>query len=316
MPGALTPGAGPSIPRGMLRTLLVASIAAVALCCGNPATPPEDSQLDVWVSIPPQRQILESVGGNALRVEVLLPPGRSPATFEISPQRLTALQGADVLVVIGVPFEEALVPRLRSVAPDLRIVEGHRGIERRPMKDDHGHGHGEVDPHIWLDPVLVDRLAGNARDTLCELSPERCGGFTSHLESYRAQLAAAHRRIRESLGPFEGRTLLVFHPAYGYFASRYGLDQLAVEVEGREPSARQLAELVEIARRQGLRDLFVQPELAGRSADAVAEAIGGEVVLLDPLAPDLVDNLERMASRIATALDSTEDAPGGTDGGA
>jgi zinc transport system substrate-binding protein len=278
-----------------------------ALGCLLAAAAAVGGPLQVAVSIAPQAGIVERIGGDRVTVEVLVPPDGSPATYEPTPQQLARLDGAAFLVSVGVPFEDALLPRLARIAPHLEVVDGLRGIERAPMEepvagpDPHRHA-GRPDPHVWLDP---ERLAIHARTVagaLAAADPGSADGYRERLERLEGELAAADRRAAELLAPLEGRTVLVFHPAYGYLLRRYGLRQLAVEVEGKEPSPRQLAAIVDAARESGTRVVFVQPQFAGGAAAAVAQAIGGRLETLDPVPADPVAGIEEMARRIADAL--------------
>jgi zinc transport system substrate-binding protein len=249
-------------------------------------------------------EIVGRVGGDRVHAQALLAPGASPHTYEPTPRQVAGLWEADLFLGIGVPFETPLVAKIASLRPDLPVADCSRGIELQPIDDAHLGAHpGErFDPHTWLDPVLVKVEAAAVRDQLCRLAPADCAALDANLASYLADLEAAHRRIEALLAPYRGRTLLVFHPAYGYFARRYGLEQVAVEIGGKEPTPRQLGLLVEQAKASGASVLFVQPQVRGSTAAAVAEAVGCPLVELDPLAEDLTANLERMAHAIAAAM--------------
>jgi len=277
----------------------VLALAAVALPCAGAGQP-----LEVWVSIPPMLEIVGRVGGDRVHAQALLAPGASPHTYEPTPRQVAGLWEADLFLGIGVPFETPLVAKIASLRPDLPVADCSRGIELAPIDDAHlgAHPAERFDPHTWLDPVLVKIEAAAVRDELCRLAPADCAELDANLASYRADLEAAHRRIETMLAPYRGRTLLVFHPAYGYFARRYGLEQVAVEIGGKEPTPRQLGLLVEQAKASGASVLFVQPQVRGSTAAAVAEAVGCPLVELDPLAEDLTANLERMAHAIAAAM--------------
>lgn len=281
-------------------TVLVACLLATAAAGAGPP-------VRVAVSIAPQAGVVERIGGDRIRVEVLVPPGGSPATYEPTPQQLARLDGAAFLVSIGVPFEDALLPKLERAAPGLRVVDGLAGIRREPMEspvvghDAHGHG-GRPDPHVWLDPVRLAQHARTVAGALAAADPGGEAAYRARLQALETELQAVDRRVAELLAPFEGRKVLVFHPAYGYLLRRYGLEQLAVEVEGKEPSPRQLAAVVEAAREAGTEIVFVQPQFAGGAAAAVARAIGGRTETLDPLPDDPVRGIEEMARRIASAL--------------
>jgi zinc transport system substrate-binding protein len=263
----------------------------------------------VAVSILPQSYFVERIGGDLVTVDVLVGPGRSPATYEPTPKQMADLGSADLLVTSGVPFERSLLAKLTEILPELAIVDGLTGIELQPMPDHHDHAgggeshdHGLLDPHFWLDPQLVKVHAGIICDELVRRAPDDAEELRANLAELVAELDAVDTRIADQLAPYKGRAMLVFHPAYGYFARRYGLHQVAVETGGKEPSARQLAQLIEQVRETGTTVIFAQPQYSTRSAEVVAEAIGGAVVPLDPLAPDYLANLELMAGRVAEAF--------------
>lgn len=277
------------------RRAIVATLTSL-MATAALATPPT-----VVVSILPQRDIVQRLAGDRVTVEVLVRPGASPATYSPTPQQVARLVEARLWIRIGVLFESAFAPRLRDLAPALEVVDGRRGITLEPAEPGHDH-EGAIDPHLWLDPERLAGHAGVVCDALCHLLPESCSDFRSRLVELDNELAAVDRRIGLKLEPYAGRSIFVFHPAYGYFTRRYHLTQVAVETEGGEPSARRLAELVDAARRDHVTTVFVQPQYAGRGAQALAEALGGRVVEIDPLAPDVVANLDRIADRIATSF--------------
>jgi len=260
--------------------------------------------LSVFVSIPPQAYSVARVGGERVTVGVLVRPGQSPATYEPTPTQMVALTEADVFFRIGVPFENGLMARLEASTPDLNVVDTRRGIDLRPMDaDGHGDAHEAAkDPHIWLAPQLVIVQARTVCDELRRLDAAGAGEYEANLQALVADLEALDREIAETLAPLRGGEILVFHPSYGYFADAYGLKQVAVEVEGKEPSPRQLQAIISRARDRNVRVIFVQPEFATTSADAIAREIGATVVPLDPLARDYMANLRDMARRIRESL--------------
>ena len=270
------------------------------------ATADPGDPLRVVVTVLPQVEVAERVGDELVQVMSLVPPGALPDTFELTPKQMARLTDADLWLRIGIAFEEVLADRIGSVAPGLRVVDGFSAIDRRPIDggDHSGHDHGALDPHIWLDPSLVARHAEILADALCAARPGSCPSFRANLADYQTELEAADRRVATVLDRHRGAPIFVFHPAYGYFADRYGLDQVPVEVSGKVPTGRRLASLVQRARDAGAGALFVQPQYAGGAADAAAEAMGVRVAELDPLAPDLTANLERMAEAISRSLGS------------
>jgi zinc transport system substrate-binding protein len=257
----------------------------------------------VFVSIPPQAYLVERLAGDIVRVEVLLPPAASPATFEPTPKQMAALGRSQLYLQIGVPFERTVLAKVADVMPDLPIVDCRDGVQLQPMENGgHDHGVGPLDPHIWLDPQRMKIIAASTARALAELLPTRSREIDQRLADLSRDLDASDRRIAAVLAPYAGRTLLVFHPAYGYFARRYHLLQKSVEVEGKAPSARRLAQLVDELRGQDIRVLVIQPQFSRSSAERVAAALGCTLLVLDPLARDYLANLEGMADSIAEAL--------------
>ena len=263
--------------------------------------------LTVAVSIPPQAYFLERLGGDSVRPLVMLPPGRSPATYEPTPKQLAALGDARLYFRSGVPFERAFLPKLKRNFPKLQIVDMNQGIKLRPLEEakahgDHGHGHGALDPHVWLSPPLAKVQAATMARALSRADPAHADAYAANLAALMADLDRVDKKIAQMLAPYRGRTVLVFHPAYGYFLNAYGLNQKAVETGGKRPGPRQLAHLMEQAQEQGTRVIFVQPQFSAASARALAAELSAQVVPLDPLAVDYLANLERMAGAIANAL--------------
>jgi zinc transport system substrate-binding protein len=298
----------------MKAKILVAIVLAAALAgCG---TEQEEGKLRVFATIPPLEYLVDRVGGAHVETGVLVAPGQSPHTFEPTPRQVADLSASELYFSIGLPFEEAVLDRVKSLSPNLRLVDMRRGITLRAMTaeeageeahDAHDHA-GEPDPHYWLNPRNARVMAAAIAQALEKADPDNAAEYTANAAALDADLAALDARLKAALAPIEGREILVFHPAFGYFADAYGLKQVAVEVSGREPSARQLAAIVERARRTGARVIFVQPQFSAKGAEAVAGSIDGVVVPMDDLAYDYVKNMDDMGRKIGEAVkDSLRD---------
>ncbi|MGD8562166.1 MAG: zinc ABC transporter substrate-binding protein [Desulfarculaceae bacterium] len=303
------------IPAGLVLYLLVAAV---------PATP--GAGLPLAVSIPPQAYFLKRIAGDSARIQVLVPPGREPHNYDPTPKQLADLSKCRALFLMGVPFEKALLPKLKANFPRLKLVNtisgiklrlitpseagqhAHHHAEKTQAKAAHGHApkpaehQGEPDPHTWMDPVLVKQQAANMARALKELDPARAAEYERNLKSFQADLDELNARLAKVLAPVKGKTLMVFHPAFGYFSDRYGLKQKAIETGGRSPGPKHLAHLIKEAKEHGAKVIFVQPEFSKESARALAQAIKGVVASLDPLARDYMQNLQDAADRIAAAL--------------
>jgi zinc transport system substrate-binding protein len=235
---------------------------------------------------------------------VLVGPGRDPHTYEPTPRQVAALHQAGIYFPVGMPFERAWVPRIESANPGLRVVdlsEGLPPLERQAGKPG-PHEPSDEDPHAWSSPVLVKAMAAKIRETLADLDSAHGSEYAANEAAFARDLDTLDRDIRKTLAPIRGRTFMVFHPAWGAFARTYGLRQIAVEAEGKDPGPRTLANLIALARSQRIGTIFVQEQFSRRSAQIVAEAIGARVVALDPLAENYLANMRTVAGRIAEAL--------------
>ncbi|MCG6896910.1 MAG: zinc ABC transporter substrate-binding protein [Thiocapsa sp.] len=255
--------------------------------------------LSVFVSVVPQETFVSRVGGDHVRVRAMVRPGQNPHAFEPTARQIAALAGAELYVRIGLGFEDAWMTRLRAANPGMRVLDAREGIALRP--GGHGHDRGELDPHIWTSPRVVKIMGARIRNVLSELAPDHAADFAANYQSLAADLDALDAAIRDRLAGLQRRRFLVYHPAWGYFAQDYGLEQVVIEKEGKEPGARALAELIDQARRDGIRVVLVQPQINPASAERVAQAIDGRVAAIDPLAGDYFANMRRVAELIAEA---------------
>lgn len=185
-------------------------------------------------------------------------------------------------------------------AGDGHVTEAHGAGHH----DQHDHDQGMLDPHIWLDPALVRIQVTHIRDGLSRVDPERADLYAANAAAFERELDELDREIRSILAPLppEKRTFLVFHPSWGYFAKAYGLTQASIEVDGKEPSPRDLARIIEAGKESGAKVVFVQPQFSQKSAAVIARQIGATVVRLDPLAEDWAANMRSAARAFADAL--------------
>lgn len=263
----------------------------------------------VFVSIVPQKYFVAQLAGDAVEIEVMVLPGMNPATYEPRPSQMVMLSQASVYFSIGVPFEAAWLPRLRSVSPEIVLVATDSGIVKQPITGHHHEGDkdgGEpaaehtarADPHIWLSPPLVKKQVVTIANSLKTLLPEQADEIDTRKRDFLERIDALNSELHQLFQGKEGLRFMVFHPSWGYFAREYALRQEAVEFSGKSPKPSQLAELVTEARAEGITTVFVQPQFSKKSAELIAREIGGKVVVADPLAYDWLDNLRRVAQLI------------------
>jgi zinc transport system substrate-binding protein len=277
----------------------------------------------VLVSILPQKGFVEAVGGDHVSVHVLIPPGASPATYDPKPVDLVRVEEADVYFRIGhIGFEQAHFSQLRSLNPGMTVVDTSAGLELRRFgaHESHAHDHDEqgkeeqageetgaeegeavaggVDPHVWLSPLAVKLQVETITRTLAELDPEQAGVYRGNAAAYSARLDDLHAELTALLSGLESRTILVFHPAWGYFADAYGLKQLAIEQAGKDPTAEQLRHIIDTARGSDIKVIFIQAQFSRELAASVAQEIDGVVVSIDPLAEDYIPNLRSVGQTV------------------
>ncbi len=300
---------GLTLAEGGLRFILPVAMSVLLLL-----TLPSASQagIGVFVSILPQKHFVERVGGGAVEVSVLVPPGRSPETYEPTPQQMVQLADSEIYFRIGVPFEDRWINKIRRLNPRLKIVDLRAGIELREVEpttvDDHPgesdirHAHTGKDPHIWMNPLMVSRMAVVIRKVLGDHEVNLLSELETNCARFIQELEALDREIRNRLGGVRLRDIYVYHPALGYFADAYGLRQVAVERFGREPGPRTLQSLVEAARRDGVRALLVQRQQGSRTVEAIASAMGVRIVYFDPLAENYVENLRSLGMILQEVL--------------
>lgn len=264
----------------------------------------ETGAMKVFVSVIPQAYFVERIGTERVEVEVLVGPGQSPHTYEPSPKQMARLGEARIFFRVGIPLENTLVPKIARAFPRLDIVDTRKDVTFIPMDDHHGHSHGRgtPDPHIWLDPLRVKIQIRTICDALVRADPTGAERYRSNLAAFSADLDRLHGELQEVFAPLKGSGVYVYHPAFGYLADAYGFTQVAVESGGKEPSARQLANLVRQARDDGVRFIFMQPQFSKKNAQAIAREIGGAVVLIDPLPRDYIAEMRSMARTIRDSV--------------
>lgn len=280
------------------------------------AAPPDDAALTVFASVLPVQTFVKEVGGDRVNTRVMVLPGASPATYDPSPKQVAALAQADLYVRVGVPFEDAWMNRIRAANPSLAVLDLRDGLDLRTQEahdhhgDAQGHAHDHrqgraaaeaMDPHIWSSPLNVRKMTVAIRDQLTALDPAGRAHYARNQARFDAELQALHRWLQDTLAPLKHRAFLVYHPAWGYFADTYELEQVPIERAGKEPGPRRLSALIEQAQQVSTSAIFVQPEFDRRTAEQIARSINGRVEVATPLAADYIATLKRFAGILADA---------------
>lgn len=255
----------------------------------------------VTVSILPQKYFVERIAGDYLQVNVMVPPGMNPATCDLNTEQLKKLYDSDLCFTIGhLPFELShLYPILES-QPHIRVINHSEGLSLLSGSCSHaheaGHHHGGTDPHIWLSPANACRMAATIRDALTQQYPEQAAAFAENYGHLAAEINRVAAQARETFEQRKAgeRIFLIYHPALTYFAADYGLEQIAIEDEGKEPNPAHLKALIDLAKEKHIRLIFIQSQFDVTNAEAIADAIGGKVIPIDPLAENWTQEMERL----------------------
>lgn len=268
-----------------------------------------EEKITVAVSLQPYATLVKMLGGDRVNVVTLLPPGADPHNFEPKPAVIKAFSLAQVYFSDGSGLDKVWLPRFLAANKDVKVIDISKNIEWMKSEHDdheiHGHHHDEdeIDPHIWTSPLRVKFLAQNIYQALKQLDPEHETFYTDQVQRVQNQLTAIARKLNETvIGlPSDRRSFIVFHPSYGYLAKDFKLKQYAIEVNGKEPKPRDLANLIKMGRKNGIKAVFVQPEFSKRAAETIAKDLGAVVVETDPLAADFIGNTEKFIEALKEA---------------
>jgi zinc transport system substrate-binding protein len=245
------------------------------------------AEVNVFVSVLPLKYFVERVGGKRVDVSVMVGPGQSPETYAPTPKQMQQLTKTQIYYRVGVPFEIAWINKIKAINPRMQIIDLRSGIKLYPS-----------DPHIWTDPILVMQMAETIRDSLTKIDPAAKTIYQKNYIKFINDLKNLDQYIQAKLKNMPSHTFLVFHPAWGYFARQYGLEQIAIEKEGKEPGPQDLAKTISLAREKGIKLVIVQPQFSKSQAQMIASELGAKIVVLDPLAEDYLNNMQKVCQSI------------------
>lgn len=255
----------------------------------------------VLVSVPPYAYLVEKITGNSLDIQVIVPPGANAHLYEPVPKEIEKMLDASIWMRLGDPFEKKLVRVLKEKNPSLATVELWKGIDLLGHEHAHaGHCHDdEKDFHLWLSPKLAQAQAQKMADGLIQLYPEHKELYLENLNALRAELTELDQKITTLLSPLKGQAILVSHPAFGYFCKDYGLTQISIECEGKEPRPKQIAQILKQAETFKLKTVLTQAQYSNKGAELIAQKLHLPIFLVDPYSMDYSKNLLHLAEVIA-----------------
>lgn len=287
-----------------LKTFRIFLMICGLLAACTPRTAHNDKQR-LYVSILPLRTLVQQIVDNDFPIDVLVPAGASPESFEPTPKQYVSLNEAELIFNVGlIDFEQNLLrdfpnkEKLVNLSQGIRLLEGScaHGHNNHDHSGDIEHAHG-IDPHIWTSPRALKRMAANAYEAIHAHWPDSIR-YTENYRQLIARLDSLDTACAEALHQSGIRTIVIYHPTLTYYAADYGLEQLAIERDGKEPSARHLAQLIETARERGVHRIFYQAQYPVSTVKVIAEDIDAECVQIDPLREDVIENIGYITRQI------------------
>lgn len=261
---------------------------------------PVEEAIPIVVTILPQAEFTEKIGGDKVQVIVMVPPGASPHTYEPTPNQLTQVSNAAIYFQVGsgIEFERAWANKIIDMNKDMTVIDCSEGIELiRADEEEHDHEehHKGNDPHVWLSPKNAVIMVENIYEGLIEIDPENKEYYTKNKDAYIQELNELDEEIVEALSEKENRKIMVYHPSWAYFCKTYGLEQIPIEKEGKELTPQGIAAVIQQAEDNHIKVIFASPQFNTESAHVIAQEIGGTVVLIDPLEKDYIENMRKVA---------------------
>lgn len=287
--------------RGIVIGVLLAAVFLIAVSATYIYIAPEgervagEERIGVIVTILPQADFVEKVGGDRVQVTVMVPPGADPHTYEPTTGQLTEVSKAQMYAKVGsgVEFELTWLGRIREVNREMLVVDCSNGVDLIG-----------ADPHIWNSPRNARVMVENICAGLIQIDPEHEAEYTANRDRYLQELAAVDAYIHERLDPYStNRAFLIYHPSFGYFADEYNLTQLAIEHKGKEPTPQVIQDCINYAWQYNLSYVYVAPQFATRDAEVIADEIRGQTVFIDPLPRDYIANMRSVAANLALELE-------------
>ena len=258
-----------------------------------------DDGRTMYVSILPLRSVVKGIVGDDFKVEVLVPPGASPETFEPTPKQFIGLNRAQMVFSVGLlDFEKGLLSKIEQPEKIVELSRGTELIAGTCSHTAHGHTHAHgVDPHVWTSPRELLRMAGNAHEAIMRQYPDSVK-YTVSYERLAAQLQQLDTQIGEQIAQSGVAYFIIYHPALTYYARDYGLRQVAIEADGKEPSARQIAQIIRQAREDGVRKILYQSQFPASTVEVIARDIDAQYIEVDPLREDAITNIREITDII------------------
>jgi len=284
----------------IILALLLFTALAAFISCGQETE--SSTKTGVAVTILPQAEFVESIGGDKVSVTVMVPPGADPHTTELTPSKMTEVAEAKMYAKAGsgIEFELSYMDKIEAVNKNMLVVDCSKGIELISSVDPDEPGN---DPHIWLSPLNAKIMVQNICEGLVQIDPVNKTYYEQNRDDYLQKLDDLDQEIRTKLADVQNRAFIVLHPSWGYFARDYDLEQIPIEIGGKEPSAQDVTLVIETAKELNIKIIFASPQFNPQMAEVIANETGGSVVFIDPLAKDYLTNMRMVLDELVQAME-------------
>ncbi|WP_257927550.1 metal ABC transporter solute-binding protein, Zn/Mn family [Campylobacter lari] len=258
----------------------------------------------VSVSIAPQAYFVKQIAKDTLDINIVIPPNANEHTFEFKPSGILKLEKSDIYFTANLEFEKIWILKLKDNLKNTKIISTQNGIDFIPLQEHthEGHHHHGDDPHTWLDPLLAKTHAKNITLALIEQYPQNKAFYEQNLENFLKEMDALNLQIQALFKNVKNKHFLVYHPSWGYFAKRYHLSQIPVEIEGKEPKPKDLAKLAKLIQKEQIKAIFVPKGANNNTIEAMASNYNLKIIELDHLPSDYENELLKDAKNIASVL--------------
>ncbi|HDZ4936817.1 zinc ABC transporter substrate-binding protein [Campylobacter jejuni] len=256
----------------------------------------------VSVSIAPQAFFVKKIAADTLNVNVILPPNSDEHNFEFKPNIMKKLEKSDIYFTIGLEFEKVFIDKFKQNFPKLQVVNMQKNIALIKTHDEHEHSHEHFDPHTWLDPILVQTMALNIYNALIQKYPQNKNLYKQNLDQFLADLDSLNLQIASKLEKLKNREFVVYHPSWTYFAKRYNLTQIPIEILGKEPKSKDLQNLITLMKNKNLKVIFVQNGFPENAAKTLAKECDAKIYKIDHLSYDWKNELLKTADAFSHNL--------------
>lgn len=287
-----------------LSLLMLITTCLILTSCSKEKTTYESEisqKLPIAVSIVPQETFVKAVGGDLVEVVTMIPSGQSPENFQPTPDLLQKFSKSKIYFSIGVPTENSsILPKAKDLNSSLKIINLHKEVAK--VYPDREFAPGKRDPHIWLSPKRTKAMINIIKEELSKIDPRNESIYEKNANEYVKQLDKIDNDIKSYLTNLKNKSIIVYHPAFGYFCDDYGLNMIALEEEGKESSPQDLQKIIDMSKEKEIKTIFYQAEIDSKQAKTFADEIGGKTELIAPLSPDYIKNLGKIANAFKQVL--------------